>query len=72
MGFRVCLYKRSLLWRDSEEFLPVSQYILLYSARNCLLRSVIAERLALNVDTVCSPALDSVSCAGAVGKSDCC
>jgi hypothetical protein len=26
MGFRVCLYKRSLLGRGSEEFLPISQY----------------------------------------------
>jgi len=24
------LYKRSLLWRDSEEFLPISRYIFLY------------------------------------------
>jgi len=24
-GFRICLYKGSLLWRDSEEFLPISQ-----------------------------------------------
>jgi hypothetical protein len=40
------------------------------SARNCLVRSVIAERLDDSVDTVCSPALDGVSCAGAVGNSD--
>ena len=29
-GFRICLYMMSLLWRDSEEFLPISQYIFLY------------------------------------------
>ena len=26
MGFRICLYKGSFLCRDSEEFLPISQY----------------------------------------------
>ena len=41
------------------------------SARNRLVRSVAAERrLARSVATVCSPALESVSCAGAVGNSD--
>ena len=29
-GFSICLYRSSLLWRDSEEFLPISQYIFLY------------------------------------------
>ena len=29
-GFRICLYKKRLLWRDSEEFLPISQYTFLY------------------------------------------
>jgi hypothetical protein len=27
MGFRICLYKRNLLWRYSEEFLPISQLV---------------------------------------------
>ena len=27
-GFSICLY--SLLWRDSEEFLPISQYLFVY------------------------------------------
>jgi hypothetical protein len=30
-GFRICLYIRSLLWRDSEEFVPISQYIFFVS-----------------------------------------
>jgi len=29
-GFGICLYMMSLLWRDSEEFLPINQYIFLY------------------------------------------
>jgi len=29
-GFRICFYKRSLSWRNSEEFLPISQNIFLY------------------------------------------
>ena len=29
-GFSICLYRSCLLWRDSEEFLPISQYIFLY------------------------------------------
>jgi hypothetical protein len=29
-GFKICSYKRSLLWKDSEEVLPISQYIFLY------------------------------------------
>ena len=29
-SFSICLYGSSLLWRDSEEFLPISQYIFLY------------------------------------------
>jgi len=29
-GFSICLYMMSLLWRDSEEFLPINQYIFLY------------------------------------------
>ena len=37
MSFRICLYKSSLLWRDSEEFLPISQYIL------CYLRSIFSR-----------------------------
>jgi len=29
-GLSICLYRSSLLWRYSEEFLPISQYIFLY------------------------------------------
>ena len=29
-GFSICLYKSSLLWRDSDESLPISQYIFFY------------------------------------------
>jgi len=29
-GFSICFYMMSLLWRDSEEFLPINQYIFLY------------------------------------------
>jgi len=25
-GFSICLYMMSLLWRDSEEFLPINPY----------------------------------------------
>jgi hypothetical protein len=30
-GFGICLYMLSLLWRDSEEFLPNNQYIFFVS-----------------------------------------
>jgi len=29
-GFSICLYRSSLLWRESEEFLPISQYIFFF------------------------------------------
>jgi len=29
-SFSICLYCSSLLWRDSEEFLPITQYIFWY------------------------------------------
>ena len=37
-GFRICLSMMSLLWRDSEKFLPVSQYIFFLYLRSSSFR----------------------------------